>query len=345
MKKLTITLTALSLAAISLLGVVSCQKEKTEEKPIVQQDPEAQRALKRISEFKNKVKDHRNNSLARSSETIRLEDALWNIENVFNATYSQPEIRCSETSEFTFSLYLAIDSNGNVFLNDLFDLYDQVVIEARNAYSNDGFTNKAFLYMTIESDGISDNKVRLVFRGRSGERTDIPWHPYQDTCLYKGPFGIDDNYHYDYGKCDGTGVDGADEMLTCHVGNYIASHLTTPHVGMRAVYINTIDIILYGCVYTNDLFFRTNIHSTCIDFNNMNRLYNTEKALVTETLPCDPQSDVYGMTPIGIFVYPEHRANYDFIAHNNRVTYSWRVIADLNVIGEVEDLLIDQNIN
>lgn len=345
MKKLTITLTALSLAAISLLGVVSCQKEKTEEKPIVQQDPEAQRALERISEFKNKVKDHRNNSLARSSETIRLEDALWNIENVFNATYSQPEIRCSETSEFTFSLYLAIDSNGNVFLNDLFDLYDQVVIEARNAYSNDGFTNKAFLYMTIESDGISDNKVRLVFRGRSGERTDIPWHPYQDTCLYKGPFGIDDNYHYDYGKCDGTGVDGADEMLTCHVGNYIASHLTTPHVGMRAVYINTIDIILYGCVYTNDLFFRTNIHSTCIDFNNMNRLYNTEKALVTETLPCDPQSDVYGMTPIGIFVYPEHRANYDFIAHNNRVTYSWRVIADLNVIGEVEDLLIDQNIN
>lgn len=341
MKRLPITLTVLSLAAIALLGVVSCQKEKTEEKPIVQQDPEAQRALERISEFKNKVKDHRNNSLARSSETISLEDALWNIENVFNATYSQPEIRCSETSEFTFSLYLAIDTDGNVLLSDLFDLYDQAVVEARYAYSNSGFTNKVFRYMTIETEGLNEHEARLVFKGRTGERNETPWQPYQDTCLYFGPFGTDDNYHYDYGKCDGTGVDGADEMLTYHVGHYIASRLTTPPVGMRAVYINTIDIILYGCVYTNDLFFRTNTNATCIDFNNMNRLYNTEITLITETLPNNPQSSVYGMTPIEIIVSPDQSPL--FIAHNNRVTYSWRVFANLDDVGEVEDLLIDQN--
>ena len=197
--------------------------------------------------------------------------------------------------------------------------------------------------MTIESDGISENKVKLVFRGRSGERNDTPWHPYQDTCLYHGPFETDDNYHYDYGKCDGTGVDGADEMLTYHVGHYIASRLTTPPVGMRAVYINTIDIILYGSDYPNNLFFRTNINATCIDFNNLNRLYNTENNLINNLLPNDPQSSVYGMTPVGIIVYSDHGFDSPYIAHNNRVTYSWRVIADLDDIGEVEDLLIDQN--
>lgn len=55
MKRLPITLTVLSLAAFALLGVVSCQKEKTDEKTVVQQDPEAQRALERISEFKNQI--------------------------------------------------------------------------------------------------------------------------------------------------------------------------------------------------------------------------------------------------------------------------------------------------
>lgn len=337
MKRLPITLTVLSLAAIALLGVVSCQKEKTEEKPIVQQDPEAQRALERISEFKNKVKDHRNNSLARSSETISLEDALWNIENVFNATYSQPDIVCSATSDFEFSLYLSVDADGNVLECDLLDLYDTAVASARKAYAHDGFTNKVFRFLLVNADNPTNGIVRMCFKGRTGERSSVPQTPYQDTVCYRGPFRGGDNYHYDYGKCDGTGTDGADEMLTYHVGSYIASQLVTPSVGTRALYINPNEVILLGINYQNDLFYSADVNATCIDFNNMNRLYNTEKALVTVTLPSDPQGVVYGMIPIDISVQSDTKPQY--IAHNNLVIYAQRTIADLNDVGDTEDLL------
>lgn len=339
MKRLPITLTVLSLAAISLLGVVSCQKEKTEEKPIVQQDPEAQRALERISEFKNKVKDHRNNSLARSSETISLEDALWNIENVFNATFSQPEIACSERAEFEFYLYLPVDVNHEVRMDDLLYLYDEVVDMARTAYINDGFINKVFRFMTVDMDEPCQGSVKLTFKGRTGERNESPWLHGQDTCMYLGPFLYGDNYDYDYGKCDGTGFSGADEMLTYHIGQYIASQMTMPPTGIRAIYLNSVELTLHGNDYPNDLFYRTNISATCIDFNNMNLLYGKEKKLITETLPGDPLSIVYGMTPIDFSVLATNSMNPEFIAHDNCVIYTWRVLANLNDIGEIEDLL------
>lgn len=136
---------------------------------------------------------------------------------------------------------------------------------------------------------------------------------------------------------DGTGTDGADEMLTYHVGSYIASQLVTPPVGTRALYINPNEVILLGINYQNDLFYSADVNATCIDFNNMNRLYNTEKALVTVTLPSDPQGVVYGMIPIYISVQSDTKPQY--IAHNNLVIYAQRTIADLNDVGDTEDLL------
>ena len=69
----------------------------------------------------------------------------------------------------------------------------------------------------------------------------------------------------------------------------------------------------------------------------MNRLYNTEKTLVTVTLPSDPLGEVYGMTPIEITVQSD--TNPHFIAHDNSVTYAQRAIADLNDVGDTVDLL------
>ena len=336
MKRTNISLAALALAVMTTVGVLSCQKEKTNEGQTTQQNHLSKEAVESIMAFKKQVEQHKENPFSKSSETINFEDAVWNVENVFNATYSQPETACSARSEFEFSLYLPVNADGNVLTSDLLDLYDAAVATARDAYANDGFTNKVFRFMKVDAEEPNNGRARLVFKGKTGERTTEP--QYIDTALHIGPFGIVDYYHYDYGKCDGTGVDGADEMLTFHVGQYIASRFTVPPTGTRTIYLNPIEIVLYGCYYPNVLFYRTNVNATCIDFNNMNHLYQKGIRLITETLPGDPLSNVFGMTPIDFGVSAVD-ASPQYIAHDNRVTYSWRVIADLNDIGEQEDLL------
>lgn len=337
MKKPFLTLVVLLLTILTMVLFVSCQKEKTNETPTTQKDASPQEAINRLVEFKNQVESHRKNPSERTSEIIGLEDAVRDIENTFNATYSQPEVVCSATSEFEFSLYLTVDADNNVQLYDLLDLYDEAVASAREAYANDGFTNKVFRLLLVDADNPTNGVVRLRFKGRTGERSSEPQTPDHDTVSHWVPFHSGDNYHYDYGKCDGTGIDGADEKLTQYIQPYITSLLSTPPVGMRAIYINTIEIRLKGSDYQNDLFYSADVTSTCIDFINMNRLYNTEKTLITETLPEDPQGEVYGMTPTDISVQSD--TNQSYISHDNYVTYAQRVIAYLNDVGDMEDLL------
>lgn len=327
------------LAVLTMAVAVSCQKEKNDETPKTQKESSSKGAVERIIEFKNKLETHRKHPSERTGSTIRLEDAVWYMENVFNATYSQPDVVCSATSEFEFCLYLPVDVDGNVSEIDLLDFYDLAVAHAREAYANDGFTDKVFKIMLVNADHPTDGIARLHFKGRTGERITDPHIPGHDTVSYWGPFNIDDDYHYDYGKCDGTGIDGADEMLTYHVGLYIASQLATPPTGTRAIYINTTEVILHGFDYQNDLFYRTDANATCIDFNNMNRLYNTEKTLVTVTLPGNPLGNVYGMTPVDLLVFAENSVFPQYIAHGNLVFYAQRLIASLNEVGDVENLL------
>lgn len=345
MRKVSVTLAALVLAALSTVGVVSCQKEKTSSNETSSiNTPSKEKALANIIEFKKQLEIYRKNPGAKTGETLSIQEAIMDIENVFNATYSQPEVRCSETSEFTFSLYLTIDTDGNVLLSDLFDLYDQAVVEARNAYSNNGFTNKVFRFMTVELDGINEGMAKLDFRGRSGEGEKSPWQPNIDTCMYQGPFGIDDNYHYDYGKCDGTGVEGADEMLAEYIGYYITSCLTLPPTGMRAIYINNVTIVFDGSLYPESVFYRENEFATCIDFNNMNKLFWSEKRFIFDTIPSKPSFNVLGYVPVMISIEGEIKPlNRDvyYITHENKISYAYRMEARISELGEVQNLMVE----
>lgn len=335
MKKPSISLAALSLAILTIAVIASCGKEKSPKIQAAPQTLQAKEAIGRIRNFRRQIKEHQANPQARSTGKVSLEDAMWDLENVFNVTYAHPEVPCLAKAEFEFSLYITVDTDGEVLVCDLLDLYADAVTAARVAYTATETGDKVFRYLTVETDGVDEGRARLVFKGRTGERGSDPWPYSHDSVVYYGPFS--DDYHYDYGKCDGTGIDGADEMLTYHVGWYIASLTTAPPAGTRTIYVNTLLLPIYGYDYPNDLFYRTNVSATCIDFNNMNRLYRSEGKLVTQTLPGDPYSGVYGMTPID-FTAIAHNTT-QFIYHDNEVTYAQRLTADLDDVGEPLDLL------
>lgn len=348
MRNISITLVAAMIIVATVTAfLIGCKKEKETKMPdneqVAQNDPKSQEAIARIVDFRDKLEAYKKNPAMRAGETVSLAEAVWNIENLFNITYAMPEEFYSETANFEFSLWLPVDSDGRVTLPNLFNVYDQAVVEARTAYANDGFINKGFAFMLVDIGEENDTTVRLVFKGKTGERTSHPNLPPHDTAMYGGPFDTTDNWRYaqGMGKCDGTCLDsGADKEIQRRLEAFLRSTLTVPESGARAVYVNSELITFDGTEYPDDVFYRQNVNATCIDFNNMNRLFQREKRLIFETFPNDASGNVYGYKPIMIEIEGMQNGSA-YITHQNSITYAQRLMADITVVGETRDLLDD----
>ena len=328
---------AVLLVIVIAFSAISCKKEQT-----TLDTTQGEATLARIMDFKQKVEAYQMNPAMKSGATISLTEAIWNIENLFNLTYAKPEDAYSETSEFVFSLYLPIDAQGNVLETDLFCLYEQVKAMARTNYANTDFVNKGFLFMTVELGEQIDGFARIDFRGKAGERS----AHYHDSLMYMGPFTPEDYWEYKrgWGKCDGTNQDsGADDQIEIHLQEYISSLLAVSEAGRRPVYLNRFNIVFDGKCAPSYAFYRTNVDATCIDFNNMNYYYGREKRYIVDILPNDPSTQIYGYVPVEVFIHGERLTNLtdetQYITHVNEVTYTQRIIASINVVGETMDLL------
>jgi len=349
MRKISKTLVAAMIIVATVAAfLIGCKKEKETKLPdneqVAQNDPKGQEAIARIVDFRDKLEAYKKNPAMRAGETVSLAEAVWNIENLFNITYAMPEEFYSETANFEFSLWLPVDSDGRVTLPNLFNVYDQAVVEAQTAYANDGFINKGFVFMIVDVEEQNNTSVRLVFKGKTGERTSHPnWHPH-DSAMYGGPFDTNDNWQYvqGMGKCDSTCLEsGADKEIQSQLEVFLRSTLTIPESGTRAVYVNSVLITFDGNDYPNDVFYRENVNATCIDFNNMNRLFQREKRLIFETFPNNESGNVYGYKPIMIEIEGLKDENAPYITHQNNIRYAQRLIADITVVGETQDLLND----
>ena len=230
-----------------------------------------------------------------------------------------------------FTLSLNIDSNGNVLLTDLAALYEQIVSSARNAYANDGFENKIFISLLADVIDVNDNVATVKIKAKSGERTNyIPFVPH----VY-GPFRPGDDYKYDYGTCDNPNVGyGAAYYIQQALKELIVNDIVEPEDGYRSIYINRYEIDFEGDRYPG-LFYRTNVNDVCITADYMNDYWNAEKRAIFVTIPGEPTFQ--GGQVLGITIKGVTTPNY--ITHRTYVVYAERLEADINDIGEVEDLL------
>lgn len=190
MKRLPITLTVLSLAAFALLGVVSCQKEKTDEKTVVQQDPEAQRALERISEFKNQIEYYKSHPDTRVVSYISVDDAVWDLEALFNYTYAYPELCYGHTVSIDTVLALPLSTNDSVSMSDLTSFYETMYSAVSAIYHSVTLTDKQFILLDVEDRGQHNNCVDIFLHTLQGSVATLPIGYQSPSDLGPFPTGV-----------------------------------------------------------------------------------------------------------------------------------------------------------
>lgn len=319
-------------AMLFLSGACDKEERQVTDSPI---SPPETEILERLRTFRGQIKAVSEGTLQRGSETITLEEALWDIENEFNVAHTRSGDYYSETAEHNFSLFLSIEEDHSVQIDDVVTLYALVEEQARQAYASDGFENKGFISLKIESGMIDGDRIRLDFTGRTGNRTN--YNP--PTIYVDGPFNDDDNWVYaaPVGKCDDPDIpSGADEQLQEKLYDVLIPDPEQVAPGFRNIYVNRKHFIFDGADYQG-LFYCDTDDCNCIPFYMMNSYYQSLKRILGQLIPEQYHLNGYHLDAFeirGIQNAVEH-----YITHQVYAEYGQRIQISISEFGEVQDLL------
>lgn len=341
----------------SLMSLVACRKDKMTEPPININDEAEHYDLKtdlvvqRIKRFDSQLKEIKK-GIYKSNAYIDIDSAMWNIESLFNTTYSFPEKKYVEKT--VQELIFNIETDNRVLsMSDVNVLYDDIVASVREAYRNDGFTeNKALMSVFVEKgesrSDVLDVKVKVV-TGRTADYQEdhefILFGPFdENACWYYGEYG---------GSCDDpTIIIDAAELLEDTI-NYIHGYKPEAKVGHRNIYVNLQSIYLHGNEYMNPsgtdyyLFYKENcnVEELYLDANGLNRCYYAEVDVIHNIIPNDPKYSsslpddwVFMEVNIdGVSAYLDN--NNQAFMHNNYIFYGSRYSVKKDEFGMQKDLL------
>ena len=143
MKKSLVYLLTLCCAVAALCG---CSKDQPTDN--VGGDPQTSNAIEQLRSFRKQIEQVR--AGVKSDETFTLSEALWDVENHFNLTYSDVECYYDQVNDHEFTLTLPVDDQQQVLVYDAVALYEEVINQARAALESDDFDNKGFLSLTVK---------------------------------------------------------------------------------------------------------------------------------------------------------------------------------------------------
>ena len=291
--------------------------------------------IEKLIAFKQNIQSAQAHPDSRYSETMSADDALWDVENYFNMTYSDPEQYFATTTDHEFTLQLSVNNNQEVLVNDAVALYDQVVEEARQSLIADDHVNKGFVSLAIKETEDTDGGMKITFIGKTGERC---------TCTpvinsIEGPFGGDDNWYFaaPMGKCDDPDIpSGADKQLQEKLYDLLIGSAPEAQPGHRTIYIDRKHIVFDG-QNNPGIYYACDPEHFCISYPSMNSLFQKEKKMITQTIP--ELYHLYGYQPVSIEIFGIAVENEDCVTHRNEIEYGLPCQVSINEFGEVEDLL------
>lgn len=317
-----------------IAAVVSgCNKEGAISSQDANVEP-SRNPIEQLRTFRAQIADVKANPGAKSDETLSLADALWDVENTFNLTYTDAESYYSEMSEHEFTLYLPITTDQQVLVSDAVNLYSQAVVQAREAYANDMFEHKGFISLSIVGTEETRGQLRVTFSGKTGERTTHdPIVPHVE-----GPFGVDDDWMCaaPMGKCDDPDIpSGADEQFQEHLYDELIRPYTNASPGFRNIYIDRKRIVFDGTTYPG-LYYNTNPNNLCIEHEYMNDHYSAERRVISQTIPDQYHLTNYSLISVNINgILLDNGA----FTHFHEVEYGVRMEVCMDEFGAIEDLL------
>ena len=272
----------------------------------------------------------------KNDETMSLEQALWDVENHFNLTYTDAEQYHTSWCEHEFYLYLPLNEDHEVSVQDAVGLYSQAVDQARQALLGEKSGLREFITLNIKETEEREGVVRVCFSGRTGTRSQ--YNPPQYHVA--GPFESEDNWMFSkpLGKCDDPDIpSGADEQLQEKLFDTLIG-LQEAVPGYRNVYLNRRTFLFDGSNYPG-VYYNEDLEQLCIPFYDMNLLFKGELNLISRRIP--EQYQLQGYCPISISINGIHTDDHHAVTHLNEIEYGIRQQVRLDEFGEVESLITE----
>ncbi len=334
-----ITLMALATA----VAVVSCQKEKEPqvEAEVPQADAQMQAEIDRIVGFRKQVDERKANPGTKSAETVTLDEAMNNIVDLFNVTYTEPMAYYTESERHEFTLSVALTADGKVLLDDVVAAYEQALANAREAYHGSNLPDKAYQFLTVTCTPQRDGTAELKFDGQYGSKGNIPPAP---TPHCDGPFiyeGYD--WPYRYGLfCDDMIIEGADKVLKDTIMAKVCAEMPEPPTGYKGFFTLIKGYDFHAPEYIG-VFYSTDVEQTCITWQHMNDYLYWEEYNIYNVIPdtlgisLEAQNNVVPPSRyyvIDVVINGEESSNPSFIRHNTHVKYGRYNFVNENTIGQ-----------
>lgn len=239
--------------------------------------------VERILNFNKAVQAHRRNPDLKTREIVDIEEAAYNIADLFNATYSDPMAYYTITESHQFSINIPLTAEGKVLVDDAVASYEKAVAEASKAYHASALPNKGYRRLMVTFDMQRNGDVCLYFDGNYGERGTTPPNPQPHV---DGPFSEGDDWHFmdGMGSCDGLRPGGADKVLQDTIMKEVRSLWPADPNGCRGLFTNFFTDNFLGNDYPGT-FYRTNPDETCIEWPFMNDYLAGERQNIFHTLP------------------------------------------------------------
>lgn len=293
--------------------------------------------IEKLRVFREHMKSAKEHPELRITETTSTEDALWDIENYFNMTYSDPKQYFHTTTDHEFTLTLPVNDNQQVLVNDAITLYDQVVEETRQSLIMDEHENKGFVSLAVKQTEDTNAGVKITFIGKTGERCNYDPNLYNYSI--EGPFGGDDNWMFasPMGKCDDPDIpSGADKQLQEKLYDLLIGSIPDAQPGYRRIYTDRKHIVFDG-QNNPGIYYACDPQLFCINYPSMNNHFQKEKKMITQIIP-----ELYHLTgyqPISIEIFGVALENEECVTHRNEIEYGIPYQVSIDEFGDCEDLL------
>lgn len=258
---------------------VSIDKGKTEIN-----DPQNDAIVNRILDFKKKVNERKMNPGMKSGETMTLKEAMDNVTDLFNVTFTEPTAYYTAMESHQFSINVPLTVDGEVLVDDVVAAYEQAVAEAREVYHTSSLPNKGYRRLMATFDMQRDGGVGMNFNGQFGSKTD---HPHPPTPHIDGPFTIGDDWHYKdgMGSCDGIHPGGADKALEDTIMEIVRADWPKDPTNCRGFYTGFTTCEFSPLTGHTGVFYSADPDDTCIGWQFMNDYLNGEKRNIYQVVP------------------------------------------------------------
>ena len=338
---------------------VSCKKDKLTDpdysrtKNVTNKESEAEAIVKRIKTFERQLSDVKRGVL-RNESYIDVDSAMWNIEALFNSTFSMPDEKYVEKKIQDLYFDLSVHRDNKLSIYEVNTLYENIIRSVKDAYINDGIDHDKGLMSIIVNKDYSKTRngklqVTLITGKTSKLDASIPPEKYID-----GPFNDEDCWYFgEYGgSCDDPFLmTDAAELLEDTLNYYYGNTVSSKSSNYINLYVDMTIISLKGNEYKRDngdncLFYKVNCdqEELYLTGKELNEYYYWEKQVIFNKIlndskyvsvlpnnPCLLEVNIDGLSSMS--------GNNIVYNHEHNILFGTKYELAKSVMGSFQDIL------